>query len=115
MEAYRPDDPKGPTLVMKKGEATLDLVLGKSRKTEEWSARLISLLDASWFPSKDKMLKEGDQIQIREFDYKVVDITRREVLIQDAKTGEKVKVGMVTRAELTDLRYRLQQKRQTPR
>jgi len=110
-----PDAPAGPTLILQKGNAHLPLVRGKARKTEEWRVILISLLHGERFPSQmNVMLRVNDEIYVRGYTYKVVDINRSEVLIQDTDSGKAVTVSLLLSAELIDLRKRLGQLQSSP-
>ena len=114
LDAYDESATDGPTLILRKGDSVLPLALNRSRVTNEWNARLISLLDGSQYPpERNAMLPVGAEIELRGYTYKVIDINSSAVLIQDTNSSEEVAVESLTRAEYQDLMARMQGRART--
>jgi hypothetical protein len=94
IEDFLPETPDGPTLVLKQGDKTINLVQGRVRDETAYSAILVFLVDGQ------VMRKNiGDDIQLLDKAYKVVDIQQNRVVIRDEATGEDVDIGMLSMEE----------------
>jgi len=99
VETYDPEAKDGETLTMvrESDNRTVNLIKGRPVTEQELKILFVSLLDRSKLPVQS--LK--DVFDLRGVDYKVVDIRRESVIIQNVKTAEKVVVPMLTHEELT--------------
>jgi hypothetical protein len=101
ISSYLPAGPDGnQTLVLTKPDGTEQvLILGTPVTSEDWEARLVSLLDGQqWDVRKDSI------VQVRGDDYKVVDIQQRKAIIEDVNSGEKIDVVRISAGEMEMLR-----------
>lgn len=97
VEAYNPAGKDGETLtlVRQSDGRRVNLVKGKPVTEQELAIAFIFLIDGSRFPPK----KLGDVLEVGGEEYKVVDISRENVIIQGVKSGEKVTVPMLSARE----------------
>jgi hypothetical protein len=93
--SYEPAAEKGQTLLLTLAEEKISLVKGEVVIREgARSAMLISLLDGKTFK-----VQVGDVIQVKEQNYKVVDIGDAHVLLRDEQTGRETTIGQLTEDE----------------
>jgi len=99
IETYNPEAKGGETLTMvrESDNRSVKLIKGRPVTEDELKILFVSLLDRSKLPVQS--LK--DVFELRGVEYKVVDIQRESVIIQNVKTAEKVVVPMLTHEELT--------------
>jgi len=99
VDAYDPKGKNGETLTMVRESDQRPVVLIKGRPVTEQELKIlfVSLLDRSKLPVQS--LKSV--FDLRGVDYKVVDIRRESVIIQNVKTAEKVVVPLLTNEERT--------------
>ena len=100
VESYDPEGKGGkPTLTMirKSDKRSVVLIKGQPVTEEELSILFVSLLDRSKLPIQ----RLKDVFILRDVEYKVVDIRRESVIIQNVKTAEKVVVPLLTTEERT--------------
>jgi len=97
VEQYNPAGPAGETLNMVRQSDKRSVVLVKGRPVteQELAILFVSLIDKQRLPVQ----RLNDVFAYRGADYKVVDIRRENVVIQSAKTGEKVTVPLWTSEE----------------
>lgn len=92
VEQYNPKGAAGETITMvrQSDQRSVVLVKGKPVTEQELAIRFVSLIEKQRLP--DQRLK--DVFALRGAEYKVVDIRRENVVIQNMKTGEKVTVPL---------------------
>ncbi len=95
---YKPDAPAGPTLVLQQGDTVIPLVRGQAVEKQELMADMVYLIDRTRL-----RVKIGDVVNIKEHEYKVIDIVREGVLIRDEKSDKETLVGMLTDSEKSAL------------
>lgn len=97
VEAYDPAGKGGETLTMVRQSDKRPVVLVKGRPVteQELAILFVSLMDRSRLPVQ----RLNDVFTLRGVEYKVVDIRRESVLIQNTKTGEKVTVPLLSNEE----------------
>lgn len=97
VENYNPAGPAGETITMvrQSDKRPVALVKGKPVTEQELAILFVSLIDKQRLPVQ----RLNDVFAYRGADYKVVDIRRDNVVIQSAKTGEKVTVPLWTPEE----------------
>ena len=95
---YQPKAPEGPTLIIQQKETMIPLVRGQAVTQQELIADMVFLIDRTRL-----RVKIGDVVNIKEHEYKIIDITREGVLIRDEKTGKDTLVGMITESERSAL------------
>lgn len=101
VEAYDPAGKAGETLTMVRqaDKRPVTLVKGKPVTEQELAILFVSLLDRSRLPIQ----RLNNEFTVRNVTYKVVDIRREHVIIQNVKTGEKVTVPLLTSEERSAL------------
>jgi len=100
VENYDPEGKGGAetlTMVRQSDKRSVDLIKGRPVTEQELKILFVSLLDRSKLPPQ----RLKDVFTLRGVDYKVVDIRRESVLIQNVKTAEKVVVPLLTNEERT--------------
>ncbi|MGD9612553.1 MAG: Amuc_1099 family pilus-like system protein [Kiritimatiellia bacterium] len=97
VEQYNPAGPAGETLTMVRQSDKRSVVLVKGRPVteQELAILFVSLIDKQRLPVQ----RLNDVFPVRGAEYKVVDIRRENVVIQNVKTGEKVTVPLWTSDE----------------
>ena len=97
VEQYNPTGPAGETITMvrQSDKRSVALVKGKPVTEQELAILFVSLIDKQRLPVQ----RLNDVFAYRGIEYKVVDIRRENVVIQNAKTGEKVTVPLWTSEE----------------
>ena len=97
VEQYNPAGPAGETLTMVRQSDKRSVVLVKGRPVteQELAILFVSLIDKQRLPVQ----RLNDVFAYRGTEYKVVDIRRENVVIQNVKTGEKVTVPLWTSQE----------------
>ncbi|HBA84961.1 MAG TPA: hypothetical protein DCZ95_12775 [Verrucomicrobia bacterium] len=96
---YVPETTEGPTLILRQGTTTIRLVKGRAITQHEMVADMALLIDRSRLRQK-----LGDVFQVKDVDYKVIDILRDRVLIRNVTTGKNTSVGLLSEGELELLR-----------
>jgi len=99
VDAYE-KNPKGEetlTMVRESDQRPVLLIKGRAVTEQELAILFVSLLDRSKLPVQ----RLKDVFELREVEYKVVDIRRESVIIQNVKTAEKVVVPFLTNEERT--------------
>ncbi|MFH1026499.1 MAG: Amuc_1099 family pilus-like system protein [Pseudomonadota bacterium] len=91
---YLPKDPEGPVIVLQQGSNQVRLVKGKAIQQYEMVAGLVFLIDRTTLRARI-----GDTIQLKDREYKVIDIKRDGVLIRDVKTNKDTLVGPLSESE----------------
>jgi len=100
VDSYDPEGKGGAemlTMVRESDKRSVDLIKGRPVTEQELKILFVSLLDRSKLPPQ----RLKDVFTLRGVDYKVVDIRRESVLIQNVKTAEKVVVPLLTNEERT--------------
>jgi hypothetical protein len=100
VESYDPEGKGGAetlNMVRQSDKRSVDLIKGRPVTEQELKILFVSLLDRSKLPPQ----RLKDVFTLRGVDYKVVDIRRESVLIQNVKTAEKVVVPLLTNEERT--------------
>jgi hypothetical protein len=94
---YDPQGKGGETLTMVRQSDKRPVVLVKGRPVteQELAILFVSLLDRTRLPVQ----RLNDVFALRGVEYKVVDILRESVIIQNVKTGEKVTVPLLSNEE----------------
>ena len=93
--SYEPKAPEGPTLVLTQADKAIRLVKGQVLIVgDSYSAMLVSLLEG-----KMSKVAIGDAIQVKEQNYKVVDIADTHVLVRDEQTGRETTIGQLSEEE----------------
>lgn len=97
VDQYTPTGPAGETITMvrQSDRRAVALVKGKPVTEQELAILFVSLIDKQRLPVQ----RLNDVFAHRGAEYKVVDIRRENVVIQNAKTGEKVTVPLWTSEE----------------
>ena len=97
VDQYVPTGPAGETITMVRlsDKRAVALVKGKPVTEQELAILFVSLIDKQRLPVQ----RLNDVFAYRGAEYKVVDIRRENVVIQSAKTGEKVTVPLWTSEE----------------
>ena len=97
VSAYDPQGTGGETMTMirKSDKRPVVLVKGKPVTEQELAIRFAFLVDRSLLPVQ----RINNVFALRGVEYKVVDIRRESVIIQNVKTGEKVTVPMLSNQE----------------
>ncbi len=97
VDAYDPQGQMGETLTMvrQSDKRSIDLVKGKPVTQQELAIMFVFLVDRSRLPVQ----RLNDVFALRGAEYKVVDIRRENVVIQNVKTGEKVAVPLLSSEE----------------
>jgi len=85
------------TMVRQSDKRSVTLIKGRPVTAQELKILFVSLLDRSKLPPQ----RLKDVFDLRGVDYKVVDIRRESVLIQNVETAEKVVVPFLTNEERT--------------
>lgn len=98
VEQYEPAGKTGETLTMVRVADKRPVVLVKGRPVteQELAIAFYNLIDRSFVRPAQRL---NDVFTLRGVEYKVVDIQRESVVIQNVKTGEKVVVPMLSSAE----------------
>ena len=99
---------EGATIILKQGDTRIPLVKGKTREGFEMVADLVFLID-----QKRMRVRLGDMIELKEREYKVIDIRRDGVLIRDEKTRKTTQVGPLSESEKSALESGLNNPTQT--
>lgn len=99
LEYVAPTNNEPASLLLKQGDTRVRLVKGKEVTKFEVMADLVFLIDRTRM-----RVRVGDEISLKERKYKVVDIRRDGVLIRDVETGRETLVGLLSDAELNELR-----------
>lgn len=100
VEKYEPKTDSSPetlTMVRQSDNYAVKLIKGRPVTEEELAILFVSLLDRSKLPVQ----RLKDVFDLRGTKYKVVDIRRESVLIQNVETGDQVVVPMLTEEERT--------------
>jgi hypothetical protein len=93
--AFDPKGERGPTLALKQGDRVIQLAKGEVITLEDArSATVVLLLDG-----KMNRVQIGDAIQVKEQDYKVIDIADTHVLVRDEQTGRETTIGLLSEEE----------------
>ena len=97
VEKYEPEAKGGETLTMVRQSDKRNVVLVKGRPVteQELAIRFAFLVDRSLLPVQ----RLNDVFTLRGVEYKVVDISHGNVIIQGVKTGQKVTVPMMSSEE----------------
>ena len=101
VERYDADAREGPTLFLRQGPREIPLIRGRIRRHDKWSAVLVTLQDMRQF-----RVIHGATIRILADEYKVVDITGTEVVIENMRSGESFAVTRISNEELEELRQK---------
>lgn len=100
LTSYEPEGAEGKTLVLTKPDGTeIALTMGKVVESKDWEALLVSLLN-----NQQYVVQKESSVRVGGFDYKVVDITQRKVVIEDENSGETIDVVRISAAEIELLR-----------
>lgn len=100
VESYDPEGKRGEEtlrMVRQSDKRSVSLIKGRPITEQELAILFVSLLDRSRLPVQ----RLKDVFTLRGVDYKVVDIRRESVIIQNVKTAEKVTVPLLTPEERT--------------
>jgi hypothetical protein len=98
---YLPEAPEGETLILEKDGENVRLIKNKEVTQYDLTARLAFLLDKKMF-----RLNVEETFDVRGKKFKVVDISRDSVLLEDVQNGKKTEITMISQAEIDSLRGR---------
>jgi len=95
---YLPEEPEGETLILEKDGEKVRLIKNKEVTQYDLTARIAFLLDKKLF-----RLNIEETFEVRSKKFKVVDISRDSVLLEDVQSGERTEIPKISQQEVDSL------------